>query len=117
MATFFDEVSAAAELSAKSSTSYSRSDYIAPDARGVFGRDGGADYADYILKSVEDFIRKESKRKLLALTFVPPVSGPSAREGFLDKLRVLLPVFAIEWKDHEIEIRWASSSVNRVQQG
>jgi len=117
MTTFFDEMSAAAEQSAKGSMSYSRSDYIAPDARGVFGRDAGADYARYIFKSVEEFIRDESKRKCLALTFVPPVSGPSARDGFLDELKVLLPGFAIEWKGHEIEIRWANSSVNRVQQG
>jgi hypothetical protein len=117
MATFFDEVTAATEQSAKSSTRHQPGYYHAPEATGLFGRDGGADYARYIFESVEYFIREESKRKCLALTFVPPVSGPSARDGFLDELKVLLPGFAIEWKGHEIEIRWANSSVNRVQQG
>lgn len=117
MTTFFEEVSAAAEQSAKGSTSYSPGYFHAPEADGLFGRDGGEDYARYIIQSVIDFIRDESKRKRLALTFVPPVSGPSARDGFLDELKVLLPGFAIEWKGHEIEIRWANSSVNRVQQG
>ncbi len=110
MSDFFNEVSAAAEASSRqTNTFYDRAHYRSEDPTGVFGRDGGADYARYIYPSLERHIRDESRRKTMAVVFHPRVSGPSAREGFIEELKALLPSFAIEWKGGSIEIGWAPS--------
>lgn len=110
MPEFFNEVSAAAEASSRqTNTLYDRASYRPEDPTGVFGRDGGADYARYIFKSLERHIRDESRRKAFGISFQPRVSGPSARDGFLDELKALLPGFAIEWRGGSIEIGWARS--------
>lgn len=110
MMSFFDEVADAAEASNRQTNIFhERISYHPADPTGVFGREAGADYARYIFPSLESYIREESERKAYGLAFHPRVNGPTAREGFADKLQELLPGFEIEWKGSSIEIGWVRS--------